>query len=155
MLSLNHLLPLRRALVASKRTLYVRVFGMDLHPTAQFSLSAYFDRTHPRGVHVGEHSWVALQAVILTHDRTRGLYLDTRVGKRCFIGARSILLPGVQVGDESIVAAGAVVTQDVPPRCMVAGNPARVIREGIEVGRYGRFHTANATEALLRAGGVV
>ncbi len=153
MLSLNHLLPLRRLLVAAKRGAYVRVFGMDLHPTAQFSLSAYFDRTYPKGVHVGAESWVALGATILTHDRTRGLYLDTRIGERCFVGARSIVLPGVTVGDESVVAAGAVVTRDVPARCIVAGNPARVIREDIEVGAYGRFVDADATTHRLKAEG--
>ena len=155
MFNLNKLLRVRRTLVAAKRWLYTTVFGMDLHPTTQFSLSAYFDRTYPKGVHVDSESWVALGATILTHDRTRGLYLDTRIGKRCFIGARSVVLPGVQVGDECIVAAGAVVTKDVPPRCIVAGNPAKIIREGIEVGAYGRFHDADATTHRLKAAGLI
>jgi acetyltransferase-like isoleucine patch superfamily enzyme len=154
-MSLNRLLHLRGLLVTGKRLFYVHVFGMDIHPTAQFSLSARFDRTFPRGVHVGRQSWVALEAMILTHDRTRGQYLHTRVGERCFIGARSILLPGVQIGDESIVAAGAVVTKDVPARSVVAGNPARVIREGIDVIEYGRFRDADETEHRLKAAGLV
>lgn len=148
-------LKLRNALVATKRLMLTRAFGMDIHPTAQFSLSAYFDRTYPEGVHVGRHSWVALEAVVLTHDRTRGLYLHTRIGERCFIGARSLLLPGVQIGDESIVAAGAVVTRDVPPRSIVAGNPAKVIREDIDVIEYGRYRNADeVTRALQRDGHV-
>jgi acetyltransferase-like isoleucine patch superfamily enzyme len=154
MLSLNRLLPLRRILVNGKRFLYVRVFGMDLHPTSQFSLSAWFDRTHPQGVHVGAQSWVANNAAIFTHDRTRGLYLDTRIGERCFVGARSIVLPGVTIGDECVIAAGAVVTKDVPPRCIAAGNPAKVVRENIEVGPYGRFVDADATTARLEAEGL-
>lgn len=154
MLSLNHLLPLRRALVAARRWLYVRIYGMDIHPTAQFSLSAYFDRTYPIGIHLGQHSWVAHQAAVFTHDRTRGLYVDTRVGRNCFIGARSILLPGVSVGDGSIVAAGAVVTRDVPARSIAAGNPAQVVREGIDVGRYGRYRSADETTARLEAEGL-
>lgn len=152
-LTLNRLLPLRGVLVAAKRWMYTTVFGMDLHPTSQFSLSAYFDRTHPRGVHVGRDSWVALQAIVLTHDRTRGLYLDTRIGERCFIGARSMILPGVQVGDGSIVAAGAVVVRDVPAGTIVAGNPAKVIREDIDVIAYGRFRNADETTERLRAEG--
>jgi acetyltransferase-like isoleucine patch superfamily enzyme len=152
--TLNRLLPLRRLLVAVRRSFYVRVYGMDIHPTAQFSLSAWLDRTHPQGIHIGAHSWVAPQAMVFAHDRTRGLYLDTRIGPRCFIGARSILLPGVEVGEESIVAAGAVVTRDVPPRCVVAGNPARVVREGIDVIEYGRFRDADATTARLEAEGL-
>jgi maltose O-acetyltransferase len=48
-----------------------------------------------------------------------------------WIGARSIILPGVRIGAGSIVAAGAVVTKDVLPDCMVGGVPARIIRETI------------------------
>lgn len=154
-MTLNRLLPLRTILVSAKRALYTRVFGMDLHPTSQFSLSAYFDRTYPQGVHVGAHSWVALQAVVLTHDRTRGLYLHTRVGERCFVGARSVILPGVVVGDGSIVAAGAVVVRDVPPNTIVAGNPAMVIRDGLDLIEYGRFRDADAATHQLRADGAI
>ena len=54
-----------------------------------------------------------------------------------------MIMPGVTVGDESIVAAGAVVFDDVPPRSIVAGNPARVIRSDIKVGRFGRLDGAD------------
>jgi acetyltransferase-like isoleucine patch superfamily enzyme len=52
-----------------------------------------------------------------------------RIGDRVWIGARAIVLKGVTVGDSAIIAAGAVVTTDVPPRKLVAGVPARVIRD--------------------------
>ena len=144
MRSLNRLRLIRTALQGAKRQYYNRVWGMHIDPTAMFSLSAHFDRTYPRGVHVGPDSYVAFGATILCHDRTRGLKADTVVGRDCFIGARSMLLPGITVGDSSIVAAGAVVTKDVPPRTIVAGNPAVVVRRDIEVGRYGRFLSADA-----------
>lgn len=151
---LNRLSGLRNALVALRRLWLVRVWGMDIDPTAQFSLSAQFDRTFPPGVHVGAFSYVAFEARILTHDRTRGLYLHTRVGANCFIGGRSLILPGVEIGDGCVIGAASVVTRSVPPRCIAAGNPARVIREGIEVGPYGRFLTADATEAALAEAGL-
>lgn len=150
-MTLNRLLRLRRALVSLKRLAYIHVFKMDLHPTVQFSLSAYLDRTYPRGVHIGAYSWVALRAVVLTHDRTRGLYVDTRIGENCFIGACSIIMPGVQIGNGVVVAAGAVVVSDVPGNCIVAGNPAKVVRAGIKVGTYGRFSNANETERQIKA----
>lgn len=150
---LNRLLPLRTALIGLRRAWLVRVWGMDIHPTVQMSLSARFDRTFPVGVHVGAYSWLAFETRVLTHDRTRGLYLHTRIGQNCFIGGRSLILPGVEIGDNCVVGAGSVVTRSVPPRSLVAGNPARVIREGIEVGPYGRFLDADATEsALVEAG---
>jgi len=150
-MSLNRLSGLRNLLVTAKRTLFVRVFGMDIHPTVQLSLSAKPDQTFPRGVHIDEYTYVAFNARILTHDRTRGLYLHTRVGKNCFIGGESIILPGVTIGDGSVVGAGSVVTKDVPPACVVAGNPAKVIRSGIEVGHYGRFIDADQREQELRS----
>ena len=148
MRSLNRLRLLRSALQGAKRQYYNRLWGMHIDPSAMFSLSAYFDRTYPRGVHIGPDSYVAIGATILCHDRTRGIKADTVVGRNCFIGARSIILPGVQIGDNVIVGAGAVVTRHVAPHCIVAGNPAQVIRKGIEVGRYGRL--ANADQVQRR-----
>jgi serine acetyltransferase len=130
-------LALRRHLIAMRRAYFVWVWKMDIDPSAWFSLKVHFDRTHPRGIHIGPESYVAFGAVLLTHDMTRGIYADTRVGARCFIGAHSILLPGVTIGDGSIVAAGSVVTRDVAPGTIVAGNPARMVRAGIKTYRFG------------------
>jgi acetyltransferase-like isoleucine patch superfamily enzyme len=139
--SLNKLKSIRHILVSLKRLYLTKVWGMDLDPTCQFSLKARFDKTYPRGVHVGAESYVAFDAAILTHEMIRALYAHTRIGRRCFIGARSMIMPGVVVGDGSIVAAGSVVTKDVPARSIVAGNPARIIRTDVEVGAYGRLRT--------------
>lgn len=50
------------------------------------------------------------------------------IGKNVFLGARSIVLKGVTIGDGAVVGAGSVVTKDVPANTIVAGNPARVIK---------------------------
>jgi acetyltransferase-like isoleucine patch superfamily enzyme len=142
--SLNTLRPIRNFIVKVKWLYFTKIWGMDIHPTASFSLSAKLDRTNPKGVHIGEESYVAFDAAILTHDLTRGLYLDTRIGKRCFIGARSIILPGIEIGDECVIGSGAVVTKSIPPRSLVVGNPARIIRSNIKIiARYGRMETAD------------
>ncbi|CAE6491008.1 unnamed protein product [Rhizoctonia solani] len=51
-----------------------------------------------------------------------------KIGKDCWIGGAAIILPGVTIGDGSTVGAGSVVTKDVEPRTLVAGNPAKLIR---------------------------
>jgi acetyltransferase-like isoleucine patch superfamily enzyme len=51
------------------------------------------------------------------------------IGDNVWIGRGAMILPGVSIGDHSIVGAGSIVTADVPPRTVVAGNPARVRRE--------------------------
>ncbi|NPV83591.1 MAG: N-acetyltransferase [Candidatus Aminicenantes bacterium] len=54
--------------------------------------------------------------------------IPTLVKKRASIGSGATILAGVTIGEEAIVGAGSVVTKDVPPRTVVAGNPARVLR---------------------------
>ena len=154
-IGLNRLRGLRRVVVGCKRFFYVRLWGMDIDPTAEFSLSARFDRTFPIGVHVGAQSYVAFDVRVLTHDMTRGLYLHTRIGRNCFIGGRSLILPGVTIGDNCVVGAGSVVTKSGAPRSLVAGNPAPSLRQGIEVGPFGRFATADATKSALVEAGLV
>lgn len=149
MRSLNRLIWIQRALIKVRIAFNNRFWGMDIHPTVRLSRSCRLDRTYPRGVHIGAYSYVAFDAAILSHDMTRAKKVDTYVGSHCFIGARSLILPGVTIGDGSIVAAGAIVTADVPPHSIVAGNPARVVRQGILVDRYGvlRDHAAPANRS--------
>jgi len=67
---------------------------------------------------------------------------DTVVGNDVWLGYRALVLPGVTIGHGAIVAAASVVSSDVPPYAIVAGNPARVIRQRYE---------ADDVERLLRA----
>ncbi|HVL86687.1 MAG TPA: DapH/DapD/GlmU-related protein [Candidatus Thermoplasmatota archaeon] len=64
------------------------------------------------------------------HDRSRrdDTIRGPEVGEDAIVGAGAILLPGVTIGNRAFVAAGAVVTRDVPPGAVVAGNPARVVK---------------------------
>ena len=115
---------------------------MDIHPSVRFSLSAKLDLTNPRGIHIGEGTYVAFGAVLLSHDMSRLVHAHTTIGRNCFIGARAVILPGVTVGDECIVGSGAVVTKDVPSHSVVAGNPARIIRSGIRTVQFGILEDA-------------
>jgi acetyltransferase-like isoleucine patch superfamily enzyme len=140
---------LRESLTRGKLLIYRHLFGMDVHPTVKISLSASLDKTFPKGVHVGQETYIAFDVRILTHDFTRGLYLDTRIGSHCFIGGRALVLPGVEIGDRVIVGAGSVVTKSVPSNCIVVGNPARVVRNCADIGPYGRLTYADATTHAL------
>lgn len=90
------------------------------------------------GVTIGDHVLIAGHAVItsLTHEiNTARLYRQSLamshvyIEDNVWIGAGAIILPGVRVGKNSIIGAGAVVTHDVPPNTIVAGVPARVMRQ--------------------------
>ncbi|WP_237151947.1 CatB-related O-acetyltransferase [Oryzibacter oryziterrae] len=68
-----------------------------------------------------------------------GLKGDTLVGNDVWIGRRATILPGVRIGDGAIIAAEAVVSRDVPPYAIVAGNPARVVRRRFDEGIVDRL----------------
>ena len=87
------------------------------------------------GVYIGENSLIGHNVVIATLNHEMDPYhradihpKPIHIGKRVWIGSGSILLPGVTIGDNSIVGAGSVVTKDVPPDTIVAGNPAKFIK---------------------------
>lgn len=54
------------------------------------------------------------------------------IGKHVWIGAGAIILKGVTIGDGAIIAAGSVVTRNIPARCLAAGNPAKVVKENVD-----------------------
>ena len=110
---------------------------MDIGEDCANSLKGQLDLTNPRGLHIGDGTYLAFDSVIFTHDISRALHADTYVGRNCFIGARAMIMPGVKVGDHCIVGAAAVVTKDVPCGSIVAGNPARIIRSGIRTKPFG------------------
>jgi acetyltransferase-like isoleucine patch superfamily enzyme len=53
----------------------------------------------------------------------------TVIGRNVWVGVNATILPGISIGEGAIVAAGAVVTQNVPPRTLVAGVPAKVVKQ--------------------------
>jgi acetyltransferase-like isoleucine patch superfamily enzyme len=128
---------LRPMFMRLRRFYFNKLWGMDIAPDCQISLSAKLDKTYPAGIHVGESTAINFGACVLTHDYPRRLHMDTWIGKECQIGAHSIIMPGVKVGDNCVVAVASVVMKDVPPNCLVSGNPARVIEKGIQTGRWG------------------
>ena len=137
MLSIKDLV--RIAIVRMRWCYFVKVRKMDIAPSAFVSVGTKLDKVHPKGIHVGEDTYIASGTRILTHDYCKRQYGHTRIGKCCFIGTDALLLCGVTLGDHVIVGGGAVVTKDVPANTIVAGNPAHIIRKGIMTTKYGQL----------------
>ena len=86
------------------------------------------------GIEFGDNVWIGPGVKIISsnHDLTdlsKSYKCDPiKIGNNVWIGANAIILPEIQIGDGAVVGAGSVVTKNVPPRTIVAGNPAKLIK---------------------------
>lgn len=114
-----------------------RFYGMRIGSNTRISGSAKLDKTNPKGVHIGNNTAISFGVSIITHDFVNGKHVDTFIGDNCFLGGNAIIHPGVRIGDHCIIGAGSVVMSDIPNNTIAAGNPARLIRGGIQTSEYG------------------
>ena len=107
-------------------------FGRRVY--ANFGLTLV-DDTH---IYVGDATMFGPNVVvhtaahpILPEARREGLQfnLPVRIGRCCWVGAGAVILPGVAIGDNTVVGAGSVVTRDLPANVVAVGSPCRVLRE--------------------------
>jgi len=113
------------------RRLMARGLVVGKNVTIQYS--AQIDDVYPYLIRIGDNCSISNEVRILAHDATPFKFTNgyTRLGKveirdNCFIGERAIILPGVTIGPNVLIAAGAVVNRDIPPNSCAAGVPARV-----------------------------
>lgn len=91
------------------------------------------DDSHSWLITIGDNVTLAPRVHILAHDASTKAFLGytkigcVTIGNRVFVGAESVILPGVTIGDDVIIGANSTVTHDVPSGMVVAGSPARVI----------------------------
>lgn len=134
----------QRVLLIRMRNWWLRVSkGVEIDPTAQASLWSRFEPGCRGSITVGAQTLIAFKTLLYTFDPVSGEDRPIRIGRWCFIGGGSVIAPGVTIGDGAIIGAGSVVFDAVPAHSIVAGNPARVLRERIEVGPFGRLKGAD------------
>lgn len=116
-------------------------FSISVHPGARLVLGSGFINNRVTidcfdEIQIGNGVAISDRVVIRDSDNHQiagGKPISRRVeiGDHVWIGMNVMVLKGVTIGDGAVVAAGAVVTRDVPPRALVAGIPARVVRNGV------------------------
>ena len=117
-----------------------KMYKMTIGKNVVISYKARLDKSiNPKGVYIGDNTWVLANSLILAHDHLRGIKLDTVIGDNCLIGIDSIIMPGVTIGDHVVVGAGAIVTKNIESNCIVVGSPARIIKKGINLNNKGQL----------------
>lgn len=160
---------MRRTLVLM-RAMLMRMFGLSPIPPGAtvgrgvfIGLGVMLDQVHGPSLKIGDEATLVQGCTVLCHDASSNRRLGAtfvapvRIGNRAFLGADSIVLPGVTIGDDAIVAAGAVVTSDVEAGTVVAGCPARQIGTTADVDERRRAEMATLPNVGLsqwRAKGV-
>lgn len=106
-------------------------FGNNIY--ANFNLTCV-DDTH---IYVGDNTMFAPNVILASaahpiepslRQKAYQYNMPVRIGKNCWLGAGVIVLPGVSIGDNTVVGAGSVVTKDLPANVVAVGNPCRVLR---------------------------
>ena len=120
---------------------YLRSQGVKIGENCELLNVADNYGSEPWLIQLGNHVTVTSGVFLLTHDGSSRLFRKTlsnsspygnrfgtiNIHDNCFIGVNTIILPGITIGPNSIVAAGSVVTKDVSPNTVVAGVPAHIV----------------------------
>ena len=107
--------------------------GMKVGKNCSGLIGCTLDYGHCWLIEIGDNVVFAPQVYLLAHDTSTKRSLNyTRIGKikignNCFIGARVTIMPGVTIGDNSIIGAGSVVVKSIPANVVAVGNPAKVV----------------------------
>ncbi len=122
------------------RNVKLSAWGTDGPASLTIGNKTYIgDRTEihaGQSVSIGSGTVIAWDVCIMDRDyhkleSDKEVYKPVKIGDHVWIGCRALILKGVTIGDGAVIAAGSVVTHDVPPAALVGGNPARVIKENV------------------------
>lgn len=113
-------------------------WGLNMHVGKNFYANFNLTVVDDADIYIGDSVMIAPNVIIATgthpicpelRERVFQYNLPVHIGNCVWIGAGAIILPGVTIGDNSVIGAGSVVTKDIPSGVVAAGNPCRVIRE--------------------------
>ncbi len=129
-------------------------FGKGVY--ANFNLTMV-DDTH---IYVGDYTMFGPNVTVATaghpidpelRSKAYQYNMPVHIGRNCWLGAGVVVLPGVTIGDNSVIGAGSVVTKDIPSNVVAVGNPCRVLREINERDKEYYFKDRKIDAELLKS----
>ena len=109
--------------------------GLKLGRAVYIAPTAYLDPGHPWLIEIADETLVGPWVIVLAHDNSMRLQTGhtligrVTIGKRVYLGHGAIIMPGSTIGDEAVIAPGAIVRGDIPAGAVAIGNPAQVVSD--------------------------
>jgi acetyltransferase-like isoleucine patch superfamily enzyme len=115
--------------------------GIKIGKNVYVGMQCSIDNAYPEYVYIEDNVSIASECLIIAHSNPYNHFQDVTssqvapviIKQGAWICVRSLLMPGITIGENAIVSAGSVVTSDVPSRSVVSGNPARIIARNLPI----------------------
>jgi acetyltransferase-like isoleucine patch superfamily enzyme len=123
--------------IPSWRVKFHRARGIKIGKNVYIGYDVIFDRIHPEQITIEDYAEIGDRCIISAHSRgslpLRAKYprsvQPVKIGMGVWMAPGCIVIQGVEIGEKSVIGTGAVVTKSVPPNCLAAGVPAKVIKK--------------------------
>lgn len=115
------------------RVFFHKLRGVKIGKNVEIGYMTILDNRRPYMITIEDNVFITAKCIVLTHDLS--LYNTQKtetvgeviIKKGAFVGMNSVILPGITIGENSIVGSGSIVTKDIEPATIVVGNPAKKI----------------------------
>ena len=102
--------------------------GVNIHGYVEIMIGCHIEDHFPELITIEDHAGISFKVIMIVADDHKGIVAPITVKKGVYVGAGSIILPGIIIGENAVVGAGSVVTKDVPQNTVVVGVPAKKLR---------------------------
>lgn len=115
--------------------------GVKIGKNVYIGMQCSIDNAYPEYIYIEDNVSIAAECLIIAHSNPYSHFRDVTsaqvapviIKNGAWICVRSLILPGVTIGENAIVSAGSVIATDIPPRSVASGNPARIIAGNLPV----------------------